>query len=92
MITPSQHLELPGSHLNTAAASLTPNDTNTTQYFYGQNSPIAGNPTSSNGGIENYQQQSYLPSLPVASSANKINITQSNGAFSGNTESWLSYI
>ena len=82
-------VEISGS--NPSVATLSSVDGNSGQYFYNQNSPVVSNPTT--GNALDYQHQSYLPSLPAATtSATKTSVTTTTGVFSGGMESWLSYI
>ena len=83
-------VEISGS--NPSVATLSSVDGNSGQYVYNQNSPVVGNQTT--GNALDYQHQSYLPSLPAAttSSATKTGVTTTTEIFSGGMESWLSYI
>lgn len=86
-----QQLEHSGSN-SSRSATVSAVDVSSAHYFYGQNSPIAGNSGSPNV-VDGYQQhQTYLPSIPTTSSTTKTSVATTTNIFSGGMESWLSYI
>ena len=85
-----QQLEHSGSN-SSRSATVSTVDVSSAHYFYGHNSPIAGNSGSPNV-VDGYQHQTYLPSIPTTSSTTKTSVAPTTNIFSGGMESWLSYI
>jgi hypothetical protein len=86
-----QQIEHSGSN-STRSSTVSAVDANSAHYFYGHNSPVAVTSGPPNV-VDGYQQhQTYLPSIPTASSATKTSVATTTSIFSGGMESWLSYI